>query len=275
MIYSISNSTGGRFGNNLFQYIASKLVQHILFITDERKLEYIFNKEKKPTDFIITDDIYIDYINNPNKLVEDSENKHIYLDGYFQFDEHIRKYKDFISSILTVTNDEKINSNNTVSQLMQTVDVVKIGMNESILQSTLFVHIRLDDFMFEKICMKVECYIKIIDTILKENTNLKKVIIIMDNVKYKFEVDYLQQLARYFENQKIPFEIQHFPNLLVDFGKMYHAPYFLSSNSTFSYLAGLLGNHTKSWCPVNTVYTHQKINKFDDNCTSFNIEYIN
>ncbi len=42
---TISNSTGGRFGNNLFQYIASKIVQHIL-LSMNQTVEYTLIKQK-------------------------------------------------------------------------------------------------------------------------------------------------------------------------------------------------------------------------------------
>ena len=59
-----------------------------------------------------------------------------------------------------------------------------------------------------------------------------------------------------------------------DFCKLYYAQNLMSSNSTFSYLAGLLGTHKTSWCPVNSIYSHQKISKFDENTVSINVEYL-
>ena len=63
-------------------------------------------------------------------------------------------------------------------------------------------------------------------------------------------------------------------DMLDDFCKLYYAQNLISSNSTFSYLAGLLGTHKLTWCPVNSIYSHQKISKFDENTVSINVEYL-
>ena len=134
--------------------------------------------------------------------------------------------------------------------------------------------IPVDDFLFEKVCMTVQSYISILDSILNDEKNIfNNVIIIIDKCKYQFEIDYINQLIQYFYLKNIKINIQS-SDLLSDFSNLYNAPYFLSSNSTFSYLAGLLGKHKKTWCPINTRYGHQNINKFDDHTTSFKIEYI-
>ncbi len=258
----------GRFGNNLFQYLATKILQRLLSLNNII-YTYEFNKPKNDC-LIITDENYIDFITNINTFISKCNSNNIYLDGYFQFDNHIRNYIDYIHSILTINNIENINTKYTVKDIITPIYNNNFNFNES----TLLMHIRLDDFLFEKVCMKVQSYISILDTIFNDKQNtFNKVIIIIDKCKFKFEIDYINQLIQYFNSKNIQIEIQS-SDLLTDFSKLYHAPYFLSSNSTFSYLAGLLGKHKKTWCPINTRYSHQDITKFDENTISFNIEYI-
>ncbi len=264
----ITYELNGRFGNNLFQYLATKILQHILSLNN---IIYTYEFRKPKNDcFIINDQNYIDYITNIDTFISKCNSKNIYLEGYFQFDKHIRIYKEYINSILTINNNERINTKYLIKDIISHIN----NTNYNFDNSTLVIHIRLDDFLFEKVCMKVQSYISILDTIFNDQQNIfNKVIIIIDKCKYQFEIEYINQLIQYFYSKNIQIDIQS-DDLLSDFSKLYYAPYFLSSNSTFSYLAGLLGNHKKTWCPINPRYSHQDINKFDDNTTSFTIEYM-
>ena len=211
----ITYQLNGRFGNNLFQYLAAKILQHILSLNNII-YTYEFNKQKNNC-FVITEDNYIHYITNINLLISDCKLKNIYLDGYFQYDEYIRKYKDYIDSILLTSNDERINYNYTINNIINSISNHNIKYDES----TLVMHIRLDDFLFEKVCMKVQSYISILDTIFNDEKNIfNKVIIIIDKCKFKFEIDYINQLIHYFTNKNIKIDIQS-SDLLSDFSKLY------------------------------------------------------
>ena len=109
---SISYNLMGRFGNNLFQYIATKIIQNKLLIYNR---VYTYNYKNKPENsFIINDNNYFEILNDLSIIPLD---KNIYLDGYFQFDKHIRENKKYILSILNENNNERINDNYIVSLL--------------------------------------------------------------------------------------------------------------------------------------------------------------
>ena len=262
----ISYALNGRFGNNLFQYLATKIVQHILSKYD-MIYTYTFNIIPS-TPFIINEDNYKHLIEQPDEYLPKLSGKDIYLDGYFQYDFHIRKYSDYVSALLNSLNTENINHQYTVSTLARYIH----GQTIEVDKEALYIHVRLDDFIPEKACMKVGSYLKIVNTILSEHT-FPNVIIIVDKIRYKFEEDYLKCLHTYLTSKKLTVGFQQ-GDMLTDFAKLVHAEYLLSSNSTFCYLAGLLGKHKKSWCPVNTRYSHQHITHFDDNTVPFDIEYI-
>lgn len=266
----ISYSLNGRFGNNLFQYLATKILQHTL---SSHNLIYTYSFNFKDNNsFIIKEDDYIYFLNNIHENIHKIQNKNIYLDGYFQYDHHIRKHIDYVSSIFVNTNIERINHQYTISDITSHIDSYKQKINLDNLTNTLFIHVRLDDFIPEKVCMKVGSYLKILETIFTEYT-FKNVIIVVDQLKYKFEADYLQLLYMYLKSKQLNVEVQQ-DTMMTDFSKLICAPYLLSSNSTFCYLAGLLGIHIKSWCPINTRYPHQDIKKFNENTVSFDIEYV-
>lgn len=263
----ISYSLNGRFGNNLFQYLATKILQHKL---KELHLEYtyIFHLIDNNA-FVIKENDYLGILTNLKDYLPKLTNKNIYLDGYFQYDSHIREHKEYISSeVCVITNNESINHTYTVSHL---INILKQTENMH-KDNSLTIHIRLDDFIPEKVCMKVGSYLKILAKIIKEHT-FESALIVVDKLRHKFEQDYINCIHSYLTSNHIQVSF-HQGTLLEDFSLLYHSPYFLSSNSTFSYLAGLLGKHTKSWCPVNTRYDHQHISIFDNNTEPFSIEYV-
>jgi len=262
----ISYALNGRFGNNLFQYLAMKILQHVLY-----KYDLLYTYQYNiciHNSFVVNEDNYKDILQHPSEYLHTLANKHIYVDGYFQYDFHIREYKQYVSSLLTGSNIERINHQYTVNQFIEGIS----SITELPEEDALYIHVRLDDFIPEKACMKVGSYLKILQQILSEHT-FTKAVIIVDKIRHKFEQDYIQCLYSYLTNKKITTEIQQ-STMLNDFSMLYHAQYLLSSNSTFCYLAGLLGTHKKSWCPVNTRYSHQSITMFDDHTIPFDIEYI-
>jgi hypothetical protein len=188
----------------------------------------------------------------------------ILLDGYFQFDKHFIENKDYIDSILNINNIERINNTYTISNIMRIVNSYKEnGENE------ITMHIRLDDFINNNACMHYEEYYSIINMF---PDNIKNVRIITDTIKQTWESEYIVLLYRYLTNKNYKVIIESGDTLLNDFAKMYHSPFFCSSNSTFSYIAGLLGKHKQSWCPSNVKVWNQKIFKFDDNTTNIIID---
>ncbi len=256
----ISYKVSGRFGNNFFQYIATKIIQKEL-VKNNKSVEYVFDSPLEDA-FIITDSNYFQVLNNISSIC----NENVYLDGYFQFDEHIIKNKDYINSVINSYNNEKINSNVNVSFLTTKLkETLYLYKDEDVV-----LHIRLDDFIGDRLVMKPEMYIDIIST-LKEGSNI---IIVIDKIKYSWEAEYIRMIYEYATKVKGFTVSISSDDMFKDFCKLYYAPNLISSNSTFSYLAGLLGTHNNSWCPVNTIYSHQKISKFDENTVSKKVEYL-
>lgn len=257
----ISYKVSGRFGNNLFQYIATKLIQNELTKKDNF-VEYVYDTSLDNA-FVINDKNYFEILKDVSPLI----NKNVYLDGYFQFDDHIIKNKGYINSVINSYNTENINGNIKVSFLAN-----KLKENKYEFTSNDYVlHLRLDDFIGDRIVMKPEMYIDVIST-LPEGITL---IIVVDKVKYPWEIEYVRMIHEYatkVKNMKV--NISGDDDMFKDFCKLYYSKNLISSNSTFSYLAGLLGYHNYTWCPVNTIYTHQSIFKFDEKTISKLVEYI-
>lgn len=267
----ISYGIYGRFGNNLFQYLATKLIQHKLSLIG-KIYEYSFNTNinQPPLNFlnnavILTDDNYLYILDNIHIIPHD---KNIYLTGYFQFDKHIRENKEYILSILNETNTEKINADYDVSIFAKKIK----SYTREFKNDEVVAHIRLDDFLWNKVCMNCSHYCDIINQF---PDHIRKIIIIIDKCKEKWELEYLNTVYLCALNKKLFVQIESGDDVFEDFCKLFYSKNLLSSNSSFSYLAGLLGHHTLSWCPNNkNGYPHQKIEIFDENTVSFIATYL-
>lgn len=257
----LSNQVSGRFGNNLFQYLAAKVLQHKLESIG-KTVQYLFNTRVNNA-FVVTDETYLSVLNDVSVIGDNDA----YLEGYFQFDEHIIKFKKYIKSILVDTNYERINDRFYVSYLAETINKFTRRFNDD----EVIIHFRLDDFIGDKLVMHPQNYIDMINEI---PSTIKKVIIVVDKIKYKWEVDYLTAIINYLKSKEIVYSIESGDNMFNDFCKLYYSRNFISSNSTYSYLAGLLGEHVMSWCPINTIYSHQKISKFDENSKNIVVRYL-
>jgi hypothetical protein len=256
----ISYKVSGRFGNNLFQYIAMKVVQNELSKNDTF-IEYVYNTTLE-NPFIVTDDNFFNILNDISPLI----NRNVYLDGYFQFDEHIIKNKGYINAAINTYNSEYINDNIKVSFLAN-----KLRDNKYDFKNEYILHLRLDDFIGDRIVMKPDMYIDVISSLKK----VSQLIIVVDKLKYPWEIEYVRMIHEYATKVKNMYvTISSGDDMFTDFCKLYYAPNLISSNSTFSYLAGLLGTHKYTWCPVNTIYSHQNISKFDENTISKQVDYI-
>lgn len=256
----ISYKVSGRFGNNLFQYIAMKVVQNELSKKDTF-IEYVYNTPLENA-FVVSDENFFDILKDVSLLV----NRNVYLDGYFQFDEHIIKNKGYINATINSYNNENINDNIKVSYLSN-----KLRDNNYDFKDEYVLHLRLDDFIGDRIVMRPDMYIDVISSL----KYVSQLIIVVDKLKHTWENEYVRMIHEYATKVKNMYvTISSDEDMFRDFCKLYYAPNLISSNSTFSYLAGLLGTHKYTWCPVNTIYSHQHISKFDENTVSKEVDYI-
>lgn len=256
----------GRFGNNLFQYLTMKIIQNKL-LDNNRDYKYVYNNVNTDDNtFIINDDNYKEILENIN-IIPFCNN--IYLDGYFISDTHIIENKEFIKTIINDNNNENINDIYRVKDISESLAKYKYYINND--DNELIMHIRLDDFLEHKICMNIENYFKYIP---KLPSHLNKIVIIIDKINKEWEMHFIYYLIKCIKDNGREYQIEINNELLRDFSRIYYSKNFFSSNSTFSYMAGLLGEHTLTWCPTNkTIYPQYIINKFDNNTVTIEPTY--
>ena len=264
---SITYQIGGRFGNNLYQYFACKIIGKIL----NKKYEFIgnFSKDLQSSSFIITDNNFYDVYDETIKVNTDN----IVLSGYFQSVRHINENIDFIREIFTENNEEQINNAYKIK------DIVNSCKNESVTKNSLLVHIRLDDFFHQGYNSEIidPAYLKkYIEDILNEE-KLDKCIIIVDELKQEWEKKYINELLKSesseTRNNDKSIEMQS-NSLLKDFSLIYNSEYTILCRSTFGWISTLLSViNKKNWFPEHDIDKMRVIKKFNINSVHFKPQY--
>lgn len=264
---SISYYISGRFGNNLFQYFATKVLGKIL------NKEYIFNDSKKP----LTRDSNNEKIKVDN-MVEIDEEKfneiiskneyliegNIYVIGFFQTQDWITLYKDYIQSLFTEENTDRINNEYTISGIFKIVNKIN-----PVRDDILIVHLRLDDFLHNISNSEVIHPDSIIEMI-KGIDGVSKVIFISDKIKRSWEMSYIKYLMNNIKNSTSVTN-----SLITDFGIMYKAKKIMFCRSTLGWIAGILSKENISnWFPINKEFKHQTVNKINENTIVFEPAYL-
>jgi hypothetical protein len=264
---SISYYISGRFGNNLFQYFATKVLGKIL------NKEYIFNDSKKPLTrdsnnekikvdnmVEIDEEKFNDIISKNEYLIEGN----IYVIGFFQTQDWITLYKDYIQSLFTEENTDRINNEYTISGIFKIVNKIN-----PVRDDILIVHLRLDDFLHNIRNSEVIHPDSIIETI-KGIDGINKVIFISDKIKRSWEMSYIKYLMN---NVKNSTSVTN--SLITDFGIMYKAKKIMFCRSTLGWIAGILSKeNTSNWFPINKEFKHQTVNKINENTIVFEPAYL-
>jgi len=264
---SISFFVSGRFGNNLFQYFSTKVLGKIL------NKEYVFNGSKKPLSrgvnnekinvanlTEVDDEKFNEIISDKNSSIEGD----IYVVGFFQTQDWITLYRDYIQCLFTEENMDRINDNYTISRIVKHVNTIK-----PIRDDILIVHLRLDDFFHNAHNSEVVHPKSIIDEINKIE-GINKVMFISDTLKQPWELSYVNHLTYSVKNS-----IAISNSLLTDFGLLYKAKNIMLCRSTLGWIAGILSTENKrNWFPANNDFKHQTVNKLNENTVVFNPEYL-
>jgi hypothetical protein len=262
---SISFFVSGRFGNNLFQYFATKVLGKIL------NKEYVFNGSKKPLSrgiekinvanlTEVDDEKFNEIISNKGSSIEGD----IYVVGFFQTQDWITLYRDYIHSLFTEENMDRINEDYTISRIVKHVNTIK-----PVRDDILIVHLRLDDFFHNAHNSEVIHPKSIIDEINKIE-GINKVMFISDTLKKPWELSYVNHLTYSVKNS-----IAISNSLLTDFGLLYKAKNIMLCRSTLGWFAGILSTENKrNWFPTNNDFKHQTVNKLNENTVVFNPEYL-
>jgi hypothetical protein len=260
---SISYQLGGRFGNNLFQYFACKVIGKYT------NKQYIYNTRfDKVFGDLEFKDLYEKCVNNKSCIDGD-----IYLNGFFQMDFWLIKEKEFLYSLLSGDNEDRINDNYTIKDIVNALNNITIEHLDLITEpSSLVVHIRLDDFYHQGYNSEVisASFLKeYINSVMIDN-NINKCIYIVDTLKEPWERDYMDILL------SIPNSIMLNNDMLVDFSILFYSTNLMLCRSTFGWIASACSIHNKKvWISSSpNIHSNQHFNTLGDNTIFFNPVYM-
>lgn len=267
---SISYFVSGRFGNNLFQYFATKVLGKILnkkYVFDGNKtpLTRGLNNEKiKVENMVEVDEEKFNEISTSFYSGNEYKDINVYVIGFFQTQDWITLYREYIQSLFTEENMDRINNEYTISNIVKHVSKIK-----PVRDDILIVHLRMDDFFHNAHNSEVIHPKSIIEEINKiEGVN--KVMFISDTLKRPWELSYVNHLTFSVKNS-----VAISNSLLTDFGLLYKAKNLMLCRSTLGWIAGILSTENKrNWFPLNEAFKHQTVNMLNDNTISFTPEYL-
>jgi hypothetical protein len=225
----ISYHAQGRLGNNIFQYIAVKVIQKYVreLVGIECSYEFMSKDEANKRRLNWFNEFQFKQLYSIISSLE-TEKKLYYLksflennwffDGFYQFDYHIRDNLDYIREIFTEDNEDIINDSYRVCDIVKGINKYNIDFNNN----DIVTHVRLDDFLNGGIVMDHKCVTKIINGI----ENKGEVYVVSDKIKTPFEIKYMKEF-------KGDYKLISNTDMFKDLAYLWKAPNLICNNSTF------------------------------------------
>lgn len=221
----------GRLGNALFRYFAI-----VLILQSNPDLIYGGINVYRCGTKAISDNLYKDIISNNSFKLENIDNN-LSFGGYYQLQE-FSKYRDEIKLFLQ-NNREHIVYNYPYEEF-------KIGdiINKPTQLNTydIVIHIRLEDFIENGEFISCDNILKLLNNITPLFFSNNKTAIVMNKPKSSFELNYIENIKTWFNDNNISINIES-NDILTDFHIMKEAKKLICSNSTISWCAALLSDN--------------------------------
>lgn len=236
----------GRTGNNVFQYLISKVIQ-IRF-----GHQYIPIQEFTGEAMIIYEDAMCDAVDGK---ITDIAEKNIICNGYFQKSDFYLPYRDDLIKILKTSNDYWICNGKKIF----VGDFLNCSHNQPIGQNDIVMSLRLDDFIQRSSktsdIIPPEYYLNILEN---EMQYRDKLFIVSDILRYDWEKKYVEFFRKW-----DPIFIQQ--DIMSDFAVLRGCLRLVHSNSTFCWIASFLSNKVKRYIPNTHFYSQQLLKEIETN----------
>ena len=237
-------NNGGRTGNNIFQYLAAKLIQI--------KYGHIYVPFKDlPEGVTITDTDYV-------KDLSFYQNSNIICKGYFQKSEFfLPYYRQKLIDAIKDCDDFWYDDNGNKVMIR---DFFQKTHKENLAENDVVLSLRLDDFI-QHPCptsdiLPPQYYLNILENVMQKGGRL---IIVSDKLRWDWEHKYVEFFQKW-----NPIFYQE--DLFSDFALMRDCPTLLHSNSTFCWLASFFSLRTdkRRHIPNTHFYVGQSLNEIAD-----------
>jgi hypothetical protein len=248
-------ANGGRFANQMFAYLAAKIISHLC------GHEILDSRPEGPA-VIYTDWMWIDF---ENKFLQDNTYRdpafqsNIAFYGYFQRSRILNHFREYLKSHLVPDNNEIIAwcPEYRAHQIVPDESTRTFGSDE------LVIHLRLDDFIRQGEAAHPRVYLEQIKKVSEERP-IRKYIIICEPTRSPIEVAYLEHFKE-LEPEIIS------TDRLEDFKALQNAKVMICSNSTYSWLAAFFGNVERLLIARETIHSAPYLAEIGSNSETFTI----
>jgi|694.fasta_scaffold89266_3 hypothetical protein len=228
----VSARIQGRLANNLFQYVAAKIMGKKL------NLSYMYNSV--PHSGIVLNDFIFKQFYDECDGKKLGQFDGLYLDGFFQFDYLIQEHIEFIKSLFVTSNSDRINDSLTVSEFVNFIENYKCDVIQN---EDLVLHLRLDDYVDHHSLISPLSTVKLIRQLMIDH-QFKRLVIVTDKIRQPFELKYLNVFSIF-----KPVILSG--TMMEDFTRLYKAKNVILSNSTFAWMSMILSEKRTHWIPQN------------------------
>ena len=245
----------GRFGNNLFQYLACKLLEQIW--KTHTYVDY-FSSLSYSSNVIVTftDDDFTQLTDGTLNHERFERSTLIICHGYFQKSKLYVQYRDVLLKNIINSNDKfihrlsdfaEISTNNSgIFPIKELFEIKPVDFEPT----DIVIALRLDDFMHYHLetsdIVSPLFYVEILDSL-----TFSKLYIVSDKLRHNWEKRYIDVFQRY--------NFVHIQgSVLDDFAALRAAPRLIHSNSTLCWIASFFGKATKRWIPRTYFYAGQQ-----------------
>jgi hypothetical protein len=252
----------GRFGNNLFQYLMSKLFTIKFGHTYIPENEFIKLNLMNGEHLVITDTTAEIILNS-----DEPKNKHIYCRGDFQKSDIYMNFRDLLKQIVyDIDNNDYWERNGEkifVKQYLNGTHSLNLNPTDVIMC------LRLDDFI-QYPCktsdiIPPQYYIEILENMKLKN---EKLYILCDRINRDWEHNYIKHFKKW--NAEL---IQN--TLIHDIAVMRDCNVIIHSNSTLNWIISFLSNKTKRFIPKTHFYGSQILKKIDETDILTSVQPLN
>lgn len=237
----------GRLGNNIFQYIAVKVIQkYVRELGVECSYEFMSKEEANKRGFSWFNEYQFKQLYSIISSLGEEKKAYLkpflegnwFFDGFYQFDYHIKDNLDYIRGLFTEDNEERINDNYRVCDIVKSINKYNITFKDN----DIITHVRLDDFQNGGIVMDHKCISNIINSV----RNKGDVYVVCDKIKTPFEIKYMKEFK-----EDVKYKLISSDDMFKDLAYLWKSPNLICNNSTFCWIAAIFGDHNSVWIPKN------------------------
>ena len=233
---------GGRFGNQLFRYWATKLLCNLY------GHEFCGNNVSVLCNPIIVNDTnYIEIICK-HSLGNTHAQRDLIVTSYCQdFEIFGNIYRTFVKELMSSSNTYELYDGICINQLYVETDQSMFVLRPK----DIVIHVRLDDFIQEAWSLKFSYY----KEALGERSQWDRIIIVTDCLRTDAERSYIDKLIKSLGGEVII----HQGTMLEDWRLLRRAKNIIASNSTFAWTALIAGDAEFAVIPKDNCIAHQII----------------